>query len=345
MTSLETPAPAGASRAGSDGGANDTNLRSVAERLAGLLVAGQGEPASEEEPFLEFDPGIGPRQLGRTGAPEDVWAVDGGQALVADARCLQVYVTRAARVRFRGGQTVALDEGELRPCLLGGAEGRQVVERLGLGLRQDTVVDVNLVRDRWEWDAVARSVEEIDPGGFVLVDGDLQADWRLPPDLVGAILERAAERDVTVVAVTKHSSLSAGGAPLIGRLELQAEEALGPGAMWWTPVARARADQVGYDFQVVAGRLDPAAPFAFRVDIPGAIDPEEALGSLAALCNDAAFPGYPYPLSAADRIAGCAPWLRREVGLDLDDLLAGLGVSPAVRERAFTDRHRLMERG
>jgi hypothetical protein len=113
--------------------------------------------------------------------------------------------------------------------------------------------------------------------------------------------------------------------------------------MWWAPVARTRPD-LPVDLQVVAARLDPDAPFAFRIDLPGDVDAEPVLGAISALCDDAAFPGYPYPLSVADRLAACPGWLRAEAASDLDDALAALGVNEDVRRRAFTDRHRLMER-
>jgi hypothetical protein len=62
------------------------------------------------------------------------------------------------------------------------------------------------------------------------------------------------------------------------------------------------------------------------------------------VCDDAAFPGYPYPLTVADRLAACPSWLRHDVRLDLDDHLDLAGVPLEVRERAFADRHALMER-
>jgi hypothetical protein len=91
--------------------------------------------------------------------------------------------------------------------------------------------------------------------------------------------------------------------------------------------------------------LDPDARFAFRVDLPLAAPVESTLGSLSALCDDAAFPGYPYPLSMADRLAACPRWLRTEVWELLDEAFDAAGVDPEIRERAFADRHRLMERG
>ncbi|MDP8992361.1 MAG: DNA double-strand break repair nuclease NurA [Actinomycetota bacterium] len=325
-----------------------SSLETAAGRLATLL-AGAGTGVSDPTmASLAFEESIVPRPLERRDPPADVWAVDGGQATVADARCVRLVVTRAARARVRHGACVLEEEGELRAHLLGGAEER-IAALLGLrleGLGPDTPVDVNLLRDRWEWEAVERSVDEAERGAMVLVDGDLQPDWRIPSAFLSRLLARADERGVLVAGVTKHSSLSRGGAPLVGQLELEAAEALGPRSRWWAPVARSRAserpDLAG--IQVVVARLDPDARFAFRVDLPAGADAEEALGRLAGHSDDAAFPGYPYALSVADRLAACPSWLRDEAWLEVDELLGLAGVPFEVRERAFTDRHALMER-
>jgi hypothetical protein len=320
------------------------SLSAAAERLAVLLSAGSVAPVADPEASdLEFEPTAEPRPLARRSAPAEVWAIDGGQALVADARCVQVLVTRAARAGFLGGECVLEDEGELRAWLVGCGEERVAAASLGLGVPADAAVDVNLLREHGEWQQVARSVEEAGSGAFVLCDGDLRPDLRIPCAQAAAILERAAERGVLMAAVTKHSSLARGGAPLLGQLELEAAARLGTRAMWWAPVARTRAS-LGLDVQVVAARLDPDARFAFRVDLPGDADPEAVLGALSALSDDAAFPGYPYPLTVADRLAACPSWFRHDVRLDLDDHLDLAGVPLEVRERAFTDRHALMER-
>jgi hypothetical protein len=325
-----------------------TTLETAATRLAALLTgAGSSslvaDPASRSD--LEFEATIGLRPLSAAAsAPADVWAVDGGQALVADARCLQLLVTRAARVRFQGGRCVLEEEGALRAAVLGLGEGAVARAALELdGLAPDCAVDANLLRDRWEWEAVERCVEEALPGGLVLVDGDLQPDWRIPSSLLARLLERASERGVVLAGVTKHSSLSRGGAPLLGQLEVEAGAMFGARARWWAPLARTRPD-VGEGLQVVAARLDPDARFAFRVDLPASADAALVLGALAAVSDDAAFPGYPYPLTVADRLAACPGWLRQEVRMQLDDHFDRAGVPPEVRERAFADRHSMMER-
>lgn len=322
------------------------SLPEAAERLASLLSGRAGaqvaDPTSSD---LVFEPEVMPRPLVRRPAPEFAWAVDGGQALVADARCVSLVVTRAARVCFSGGECVAQHEGDLRAAVLGTPDGdRSLVASLGMGVAADAAVDVNLLRDHAEWLAVSAAIDDAVAGSLVLVDGDLEPDWRIPRSEVAGLLERASARGVAVAAVIKHSALSRGGAPLLGQLEIDATRALGPRSMWWAPVARTRPNRNGPDLQVVAARLDPDARFSFRVDLPAWADAPEVLGSLSALCDDAAFPGYPYPLAVADRLAACPRWLRDDVWLDVEDHLDRAGVPPEVRERAFADRHSLMER-
>ncbi len=319
---------------------SSSSLHTAAERLAALLTGGGGGLADPGNGHLRFDADIRLRPLVRAAAPPaEVWAVDGGQATVADARCLVLVVARAARTCFRHGTCELEDEGDLRAYLLGGGEDRAVAACLGLGIAADATVDLNLLRDHEEWTAVGRCVQEAAPGALVLVDGDLEPDWRVPPSWLTELLARAADRDVHVVAVTKRSSLSRGGAPLLGALEIEAARDHGPRALWWAPLATSRAGA-----RVVAARLDADAPYAFRVDLSPGADPETALAGLAALCDDAGFPGYPYPLTVADRLAACPSWLRQDTWYELDDLLDRAGVPAEVRARAFADRHDLMER-
>ncbi|MGC8626737.1 MAG: DNA double-strand break repair nuclease NurA [Acidimicrobiales bacterium] len=321
----------------------------TAERLARLL-RGAGDEAQLSDPGgheLEFFDHVRLEPLKRGQPPEDCWAVDGGQALVADARTLQVAVTRASRCRWQGGRSSLEDEGQLKVHLLagtgGGPEARRSLSELGAPVLADAPVDINLLRDWSEWQLVARCVQEAGPGALVLVDGDLQPDWRVPADWLANLVDQANRRAVSLVGVTKHSSLARGGAPLVGQLELEAEALFGPRACWWAPIARTRSER-GPVCLVVVARLDPDARFAFRIDLAGTPSTAALLGQLSALSDDAAFPGYPYPLSVADQLAACPGWLREELWSELETALSQAGVPEEVTERAFADRHHLMER-
>ena len=48
--------------------------------------------------------------------------------------------------------------------------------------------------------------------------------------------------------------------------------------------------------------------------------------------------------SIVDGLAACSGWLRADLRSQLDDLFDRSGVPLEVRERAFADRHNLMER-
>jgi hypothetical protein len=322
-------------------------IAETAQRLALLLSGGSSELSDPGASDLDFFPEVELRPLARLPAPPDCFAVDGGQALVADARCLQVVATRAARARWQDGACTLEEQEELDVHLLrgngGGPEGRRSLSALDAPVAAEAPVDINLLRDWSEWRLVARCVDEARPGGMVLVDGDLQPDWRIPARWLEELLSRSAERQVALVGVTKHSSLARGSAPLVGQLELGAAGLFGDRACWWAPVALRRLE-IGPGLLVTVARLDADARFAFRVDVPASADVPTLLGQLSALADDAGFPGYPYPLSVADRLASCPGWARQDVWSELESALDGAGLPEEVRARAFADRHALMER-
>ena len=322
------------------------SVDAVAARLAALLTGGGSGLQDPTGSDLVFEPRLALRPLERSmSVPVETWAVDGGQSLVADARCLQVYATRSSRVCWSGpaGGAVVEEALPMRVWLLGMGESGAARRALDAPVAPDCFVDVNLLREWGEWSAAAGCVAEAQPGSLVLVDGDLSPDWRIATDWLPGIFDVAADRGVSMLGVTKHTSLSWGGAPVLGVLERMAADEFGPRALWWARIART-SPSVGPGVQVLVACLDPDARFAFRVDVPGDVPPEAALSSLSAVCDDAAFPGYPYPLAAADRLASCPPWVRDEVWSRIDEEFDRAGLPLDVRERAFTDRHRLMER-
>jgi len=321
-------------------------LSSVARRVADLLAGRYGERPRPGETQIDMVGTLDLRPLGRSGVPPgDLWAVDGGQGLVLDAKCFALYATRSAVVRWDVEAQASLleQEGELRLDLL--SSGRLIDPEPSPWLSHvdGREVDVNLLRECQEWATLEEVLDQAVPGALVLLDGDLMADWRLPDSWVADILSKATQKGVALVGVTKHTSLSWRGAPVVGVLESAASTDLGSRARWWAPLGRFGSGPAE-GTQVVVARLDPDARFAFRVDLPQGSDPEELLGKLCWVCEDAAFPGYPHPLATADRLAACPPWLCEELRQQIDEHLDALGVDPSLRESAFSDRHRLLER-
>ncbi len=142
------------------------------------------------------------------------------------------------------------------PCeahLLGLGEERVALARSSAPVAADAPVDVNLLRDWAEWRLVSDCVSACDRDGLVLVDGDLQPDWRIPSSWLASLLAQAASQGVALVGVTKHSSLSWGQAPLLGAAGTAGRGRPGPagplvgargarppgrrlrGSRWWWP--------------------------------------------------------------------------------------------------------------
>ena len=259
-------------------------LADVADRLAAVL-RGDGDNSLVVEADgtgdLVIDGDLVPRPLVVAATPPTaVWAIDGGQALVRDARCLQVYVVRSGRCRYENRVCTLEEAGDIRAHLVGVGQRAMELARLdgGLGLGIDCALDVNLLRERAEWDALERTLLEAQTGELVLVDGDLRPDPRIPPGWFADLLDAATERGIVVVGVTKHTSLSRGNAPLLGQLERDADASLGPRVRWWAPVGHSSGRR-GALFNVVAAKLDPDAPYSFRVDVSAGADPQVALSA------------------------------------------------------------------
>ncbi|MBI2078622.1 MAG: DNA double-strand break repair nuclease NurA [Euryarchaeota archaeon] len=234
-----------------------------------------------------------------------VAAVDGGSTVVLDIRTAGLYCVRAGYVLRDAGDTI-LDRTTSRAArtvtrrdLAGAWPSRVQQYGWGLDVPAPTFESTRLVpqlaeaeRILAEYDAARRALHELRRGDLLLVDGCLGEEDRY--EVLGASLEeRAAEAGVRLAGLSKDSALSLGGVlPLSLELEEIAEKA-GVKTPWWADVTEAlgRGEE---ETRVLVARFDARSP-AFRLDVVGA--PGPVVARIAELCNDAAFPGYPYPLA------------------------------------------------
>ena len=283
--------------------------------------------------------------------PGRVWAVDGGSCLLADGRSFQVAGYRAARVRFAGEVTDLVESPPLRVRALSTAElesiAREALAEL-CGAPPERLPDlprpVDALREWSEWALAARTVREAGPGDLVLLDGSLHGGPLVPPEVVRTVHGEAVEREVSLAGVVKASTLFWGrNAPLVSLIKRRGDRELG--RVPWT--ARISTDPTFgrlYIGDIFVAHLAPTAPQAFRVDVAGGTPAEEVLGRLAAVADDAAFVGYPYPLARAHRAARVSGYAVSDLRRGFRDLLSRRGMAEDDIELLFQDFHEVLNR-
>lgn len=143
-------------------------------------------------------------------------------------------------------------------------------------------------------------VPELPNGGFLVRDGDLQAHTIYEQTALRELYERARIQGITIAGLSKTSTLltNAGHAAIPALVEHA------PIASWYYhPIASStRAD---HQASVAVTKLHPLSRYAFRIDVHDQHEPflPELLNALAFDSTDAAFLGYPYGLTQADRHA------------------------------------------
>jgi hypothetical protein len=284
--------------------------------------------------------------------PGTVWAVDGGSCLLADGRSFHVAAYRAARVRFSAGVTDRFESPPLEVRALSAEEvqgiAREVLTEL-CGAEPERMPElprpVDALREWAEWSEVRRTVREAAPGDLVLVDGSLHGGPVVPPEVVRGVHDEAVERGVSLAGVVKASTLFWGRhAPLVTLLKRRGDRELGP-STWSARISTDPTFGRLYVGDIFVAHLAPTAPHAFRVDVArGPVPAEEVLARLAGVCDDPAFPGYPYPLARAHQAARVSGYAVADMRRSFRDALSRHGMSEDDIEVLFQDFHEVLNR-
>lgn len=312
----------------------------------------EGQLGLDDDLVLEGHPdAFDLRPLSPT-APGTVWAVDGGSCTLADGRSFQVVATRAGRVRFRDGRTDLVQTPPLTVRAVSKAEMPDLArERLTdlCGTEPERVPDVprpvDALREWAEWAEVRRTIAEAAPGDLVLVDGSLHGGPLVPPEVVRGVHEEAVARRVSLAGVVKASTLFWGrNAPLVTLLKRRGDREVGR-APWATRISTDPVFGRLYVGDIFVAHLAGTAPHAFRVDVASGPEPPEAvLGRLAAVADDPAFVGYPYPLARAHQAARVAGYSVADLRREFRGALSREGLSEDDIEVLFQDFHEVLNR-
>src|SRR5204863_2931381 len=119
----------------------------------------------------------------------------------------------------------------------------------------------------------------------------------VPAEVVRRVHEDAVERGVSLAGVVKASTLFWGrNAPLVTLLKRRGDREVGR-STWAARISTDPRFGRLYVGEIFVAHLAPTAHYAFRVDLArGPAETREVLARLAALSDDPAFVGYPYPL-------------------------------------------------
>ncbi len=276
---------------------------------------------------LRFEPAF--RLLAPEPAVRPVVAVDGSHAVLRDTGAVWVVAVTAEAMRWPspspGGEVpevvaTTADEAE------GVLEAAYAAAGIEAPAARTADAFAEALRGLRECQAAVAAARAMPPDGLLLVDGALQGLPPGPAAMAARIRDAAAPR--LVAGIAKRSRLEADGHPLLAAL-LEAGERAFPRQSWSTPTWEVAGSFVC--------RFHGSAPFAYRVDT----DREEALSAVAALCRDAAYPGYPYPLALVhNRVALTASRVADLRGA-LDAALRRAGSAVA---RAARDPHEMLDR-
>jgi hypothetical protein len=225
----------------------------------------------------------------------------------------------------------------------------------GLALRnQPRLRDVDwlqLIRTVSEWKQVVMLLDELESGDYILRDGPLRADIRMPAGLVEGILQTAAEKGIHIVGVVKRSTIPAGAGLLmpivpavqkLGTLEI-------PESCWYTPLPLDGVDSSRdiYHFgRTYIVQYNPLSQFVFQTDINkfDAVTPDEVFSKIAGLCNDPTYIGYPYPLALIHNEVVLTRTMIEDIKYDLQgEVLRSNTLSYQDWELLFNDFHEILD--
>lgn len=162
---------------------------------------------------------------------------------------------------------------------------------------------LQLARSVEEWKQIKHLVDKLQAGDFILRDGGLRPDIRIPPQLVEDTLRLAAEKGIHIIGIIKRSSIPVENGlmvPLVPAVQKLGRTEL-PDRRWFAELTRgSKLEQNPYNFgRPFIVNYHPLSEYVFLTELNmfDSISPEEAFSKLAALCSDPVYIGYPYNLA------------------------------------------------
>ena len=288
-----------------------------------------------------------------------IFAIDGSNVVVFDLGAVSLHRIRAGYVVYRGTEwektAITCDD-----LFVADRENYSqhfnryrkgifdIEEPFELQSKEELDRMATFYRDLQEHVALFEAVLEAEASDLVLYDGGFSL-WREPyyREVFTRIFERAGERGVDLLAISKSSQLSWGrgiARPLLRSVDRVGVSAL-PGSPWLVQLSGRRAMREGpWGGETFAARLHPASTHAFRIDAPGpaAGSIDEILGRIAFYSSSSESPGYPHALFRAHQEMKIPVQERNLTRLSLFEELRRLGFAQG-DIRGALDYHEILD--
>lgn len=245
----------------------------------------------------------------------EIFAVDGSNAALCGWMTARVNLIRAGYAVYRGREwqrtAITFDDLFLADPLLCQSNFDPYLEHYfglkGIDLQESDLDRLSsYYREMQEYLAINDALDQANPGDVILYDGSFEVFEPLRA-VLSVIFNRAGERGVDLLAVSKSSSLSWGDEitrPFVQHTAL-AGSRLCPGEAWCLSLKDRNVDagQGRWGGQSYVVRFCGQTSLAFRVDAPAYLsrDIRDVLGKLAGHSSSAESMGYPHALFRAHR--------------------------------------------
>ncbi|MFQ6003776.1 MAG: DNA double-strand break repair nuclease NurA [Candidatus Zixiibacteriota bacterium] len=282
-----------------------------------------------------------------------VGAVDGGSATVVKGRSFLIGIYRSGSVIFHNGKRIKQKTLPLKLEIISQAD---ISKRYSSAYRDLTGEEpseapgIEKMLDRLrlfsEWKLARGLLDELKEGDMLLIDGSLKASIAPPHNFLLKITQKAKERGIHLVGVTKTSTLYWGDrSPLIPAV-VKIGERFCPDSKWFCQLSKEElhTKSMSYFGTIYVAKLKTSSDFAFRVDVNrfDQVDPTIVFSFLSNLSGDPAFLGYPYPLAAVHNFARITKGEVEDIRYRLQSKALEKGISTADWDLLFTDFHEVL---
>jgi hypothetical protein len=196
-----------------------------------------------------------------------------------------------------------------------------------------------------EWSVAQGLIEQLESGDMILMDGSLKASINKQDILFNRIMDKATEKGIHFVGISKRSTLRFNHAPLLRYVKWKGEELFGNNKHWFCEIPDEKGHSQLFGKRYIV-KFQPNAPFVFRTDINRFDDsePETIFGKIAQYCSDATYLGYPYPLAHIHNKVVINRSLSEDISYRLESIAIENGISNYNWEDLFRNFHDILDK-